>query len=150
MCTYIYIYIYIYIYTHTHRHTHTHTQTRIGCTITNFRRGVPRRIFGIRHDTGSRTLINTLVSDGPGDGEGCRRQVPEFLELCLRNSYMLPNICSIAEVQLQRVACRPLRWCWVLLELLERTPIPSGIQFTTHFIDFLLWTRNDSSVVLET
>jgi len=38
-----------------------------------------------------------------------------------------------------------LRWGWVFL---ERTRILSGIQFTTHFIDFLSWKRNDSSVVL--
>ena len=34
---------------------------------------------------------------------------------------------------------------WVFL---ERTLMPSGIQFTTHSIDVLLWKRNDSSIVL--
>jgi len=31
--------------------------------------------------------------------------------------------------------CTTLRWCWVFL---ERTRILSGIQFTTHFIDFFV------------
>jgi hypothetical protein len=40
---------------------------------------------------------------------------------------------------------QPLRWGWVFL---ERAWILSRIQFTTHFIDFLLCKRNDSLVVL--
>jgi len=40
-----------------------------------------------------------------------------------------------------------LRWGWVFL---ERTWILSRIQFTTHFSNFLLWKRNNSSAVLYT
>jgi len=61
--TYIYMYIYTYIYA-------------LG-TMTNFLRGVPRRIFQIRHGTWSKTRINTVVSDGPDNEEGCHRQAIE-------------------------------------------------------------------------
>ena len=59
-----------------------------------------------------------------------------------RSSRFEPKILWIS---FSRGSGPPFRLGWVFL---ARTQMLSGIQFTTYFIDFLLWKRNDSSVVL--
>jgi len=54
-CAYTYTHMYICMFMYTHQRVHI----RVGRTMTNFGRGVPRQILAIRHGTGSKSRMIT-------------------------------------------------------------------------------------------